>query len=146
MPGGYICYWCTTKRATDTDSIISSPGPNDWRGTDFTSTEIPAKTLRQLGSTHPFQKRQAWSRGRGRQASVEKQGWKPRLISHECSEVVAYALQTLPQPLLFLCFLLSCTECKWLCFIRVTKQRQWGFQRGWLVLGHVSCGGFLVSW
>lgn len=111
-PGGYICYWCTTERATDTDSIISSPGPNDWRGTDFTSTEIPAKTLRQLGEllarrTRSRRKKRD-HRGEADKLQWESRAGNPRLISHECSKVAALAFHTLPQPLLFLCFLFSC--------------------------------------
>lgn len=132
VPGRYICYWCTTERATDTDSIISSPRPNNWRGTGFTSTEIPAKTLRQLGellARRTRSKKEVWLQGWGWQASVEKLGWKPCLISHEHSEVAACALQALSQPLLS-CVFFSLADsvsgwavtATWTCLICGTEQ------------------------
>lgn len=80
-PGGYICYWCTTAWATDTDSIISSPGPNDWRGTDFTSTETPAKTLRQLGKLLARRTRSRKRGKRDRRGEADKLQWKSRAVN-----------------------------------------------------------------
>lgn len=58
-------------------TIISSPGPNDWRGTDFTSTEIPAKTLRQLGKLLARRTRSRKEK-RDRRGEADKLQWKSR--------------------------------------------------------------------
>lgn len=87
----YMLLMHRRKGATDADCIIfGAPGPNDWRGTDFTSSEIPAKTPRQLGSTHTLRKKDK----RNRKGEADKLRWKKRrrksrLISHECAEVAA---------------------------------------------------------
>lgn len=122
------------KGATDADCIIfGAPGPNDWRGTDFTCSEIPAKTPRQLGSTHTLQKKDKRNhKGEADKLRWKKRRWKPRLISHECAEVAAYALRWKKkkkrrrQPLLSLvCFpFVFPAERKWPCLCNSGKVLQ----------------------
>lgn len=143
----YMLLMLRRKGATDVDCIIfGAPGPNDWRGTDFTSSEIPAKTPRQLGSTHTLRKKDKRNRkGEADKLGWKKRRWKPRLISHECAEVAAYALHwkkkkkkdDVSSSLLLCVFLLSSPQS--------VNGQVFATVGRFSSRGHGSCRGFLMS-
>ena len=145
------------ERATDTDCKISSPGLQQLKGNTLhihwnSSLGTPTGSTSSWLDAHILWRRSVIAGARPTSLSGRAGLEATPNIPWGCR--VCLSIQYL-DPFLFLYFLFSWRQrtvsgwavtAPWTCPICGTKRHTEVSYRGRPVLGHVSCGGFLVSW